>query len=46
MKAGRTLKELADEIERQADSKRDFIAPTRQVSMTVDEAAMEDFQRL
>ena len=46
MKAGRTLGELAAEIERQADSKRDFIAPARTVSMTVDEAAMDEFRKL
>jgi hypothetical protein len=46
MKAGRTLPDLAAEIQRQADSKRDFIAPTTSVTMTVDEAAMRDFERL
>jgi hypothetical protein len=46
MKAGRTLKDLAAEIERQAESKEDFIAPAQSVTMTVDDTAMEDFQRL
>lgn len=46
MKAGRSLQELAAEIERQADSKRDFLASTKAVSMTVDEGAQEEFQKL
>ena len=33
MKAGRTLTELAAEIQRQADSKRDFVAPAGKLSM-------------
>jgi len=33
MKAGRTLTELAAEIQRQADTKRDFIAPAGKLSM-------------
>ena len=37
---------MAAEIERQADSKRDFVAPAQSVTMTVDEAAMDEFQRL
>jgi hypothetical protein len=34
MKQGRTIGELAAEIERQRDAKRDFIAPTDQVQVT------------
>lgn len=34
MKAGKSLTELAVELERQQDSKRDFIADTRQLHMT------------
>lgn len=33
MKAGRTLTELAAEIQRQADSKRDFVAPASKLAM-------------
>ena len=46
MKAGRTLNALAVEIERQATSQRDFIAPSQSVTMSTDAAAMEDFERL
>jgi hypothetical protein len=35
MKTGRTLQELATELERQKDAARDFRAPTKHVSMTV-----------
>lgn len=37
MKAGRTLSELAAELERQQATARDFRAPAKQVSMTVRE---------
>lgn len=33
MKQGRTLQELAAEIERQRDARKDFIAPTKQLAM-------------
>jgi len=46
MKAGRTLTELAAEVERQANAQRDFVAPSRSVSMIVDAAAMQEFSRL
>lgn len=46
MKAGRSLQELAAEIERQADVKRDFLASTQAVTMTVPDEAREEFQRL
>lgn len=36
-RTGRNLQELAAEIERRADSKRDFIAPTPKLSMVVTE---------
>jgi hypothetical protein len=36
MKLGRSLTELAQEIERQATAKRDFVADTRQLSMEPD----------
>lgn len=34
MKQGRSLMDLAQEIERQNDAKRDFISPSRQISIT------------
>ena len=37
MKTGKTLVELATEIQRQAESKHDYIAPAQRLSMTVDE---------
>jgi len=39
MKTGRTLTALAEEIERQRDAKRDFVADTRQLSVVLPEAA-------
>ena len=36
MKTGRSLTELAQEIQRQAQSKADFIANTRQLQMLED----------
>ena len=36
MKQGKTLKDLAAEILRQRESRRDFIADTRQTLMTAD----------
>lgn len=46
MKEGRTIQELAGEIVRQAETKRDFLAPANQVEMTVagDLEDMVDFQ--
>lgn len=35
MKAGMTLTEMATELDRQANAKRDFIAPTRELEMVV-----------
>lgn len=35
MKTGRTLVELAQEVERQANAKKDFISPTRSLEMMV-----------
>jgi hypothetical protein len=46
MKAGRSLTDLAAEIERQASSKRDFLAATQALTMQVDQEAQQDFQRL
>lgn len=46
MKSGRTLQDLAAEIERQADSRRDFLAPTQRLTMSVDAEAQEEFSRL
>ncbi|NJO94447.1 MAG: hypothetical protein HC820_09205 [Hydrococcus sp. RM1_1_31] len=40
MKTGKTLIELATEIQRQAESKRDYVAPTNLLQMT-DEAKLE-----
>lgn len=37
MKAGRTLQELAAEVQRQAESKRDYIAPASKLSMALSE---------
>lgn len=37
MKTGKTLVELAQEIQRQAESKKDFIAPTGQIQVVVPE---------
>lgn len=42
MKTGKSLVELATEIERQATSKRDFVAPTSQLSMVVDKPIDSD----
>ncbi len=39
MKSGRTLSELATELERQAKSKRDYIADTRKISLRADPSA-------
>ena len=36
MKAGQTLQEMAKELERQRDAKRDFVAPTSQLEVLVD----------
>jgi hypothetical protein len=40
MKSGKTIEELAVELTRQRDSKRDFIADTRRMSMTDDARAI------
>jgi hypothetical protein len=45
MKSGRSLLELAHEVERQANTKRDFVAKTSAISMSVDETDAE-FERL
>lgn len=37
MKTGKTLVQLATEIERQANSKRDMVAPTTQIAMRTDD---------
>ena len=34
MKTGRTLQDLAQELDRQANAKRDFIAPTKELELT------------
>lgn len=39
MKTGKSLVELATEIERQAETKRDFVADTRKVEMNIDPEA-------
>src|SRR5215472_10636394 len=44
MKSGRSLLELAHEVERQANTKRDFVAKTSAISMSVDTDA--EFERL
>ena len=46
MKAGRSLADLAVEIERQAESKRDFLAASPVITMAVDEDATQEFKRL
>lgn len=44
MKAGKTLQQLAAELERQQDNKRDFIADTRQLSIVTPQPKGEDDQ--
>jgi len=41
MKSGRTILDLATEITRQANTKRDFVAPTTQLTMTVNDKTPE-----
>ena len=41
MKQGRSLSQLAQELERQLETKRDFVADTRKIQMSGDSARME-----
>ena len=41
MKQGRTLSQLAQELERQLETKRDFVADTRKIQMSEDASRME-----
>lgn len=41
MKEGRSLQNLAEEINRQQESKRDFLIPANKMSAFVNDGAME-----
>src|SRR5262252_1820317 len=41
MKTGRTLTELAQEIERQSETKKDYVAPTPKIGVHVDNGAVK-----
>ena len=42
MKTGQTLPEMAKELERQRTAKRDFVAPTRELEVTMDQVADDE----
>jgi hypothetical protein len=46
MKQGRSLVDLAKELERRADNKKDYVVKTSALSMSVEAAAESDFERL
>src|SRR5215467_9526127 len=46
MKSGRTIIELAKELQRRANAKSDFVAKTSAISMSIEEDAHAEFNRL